>query len=67
MSHKINKINHPSINKFVEKSYEVRFEEKQKGKFSLNIFMKYVPGGSVKDLLDQYGSLHENIIKMYLV
>lgn len=33
----------------------------------LNIYMKYVPGGSVKTLLDNYGGFHENVIKMYLV
>lgn len=32
---------------------------------SLSIFMEYVPGGSIRSLLERFGALKESVVKMY--
>lgn len=35
-------------------------------KQSVNLILEYIPGGSVRNLLDKFGPLDENIIKIYV-
>jgi mitogen-activated protein kinase kinase kinase len=32
---------------------------------SLSIFLEYVPGGSLKNLIEKFGSLEENVVRSY--
>lgn len=65
---------HPNIMPYFDKPYDPNYDSSDsesdvsKNELKhLNIYMKYVPGGSVRTLLDNYGGFHENVIKMYLV
>eukprot|EP00668_Euglena_longa_P012262 GGOE01014699.1.p1 GENE.GGOE01014699.1~~GGOE01014699.1.p1 ORF type:complete len:933 (+),score=181.55 GGOE01014699.1:146-2800(+) len=49
-------LDHPNI---------VRYFQTAREGSSINIFMEYVPGGSIANLLKQFGPLKENVVKSY--
>jgi serine/threonine protein kinase len=52
----LSQLNHPNIVKYVGTLRESR---------RLNIFLEYVPGGSISELLTRFGPLAESVIRVY--
>jgi len=52
-------LSHPNIVKYI---YTDICTEGQ----GIDIILEYVPGGSIRSLLDKFGCFHENLIKIYV-
>ena len=52
----LGQMNHPNIVKYIGCT---------KDKDYFNIFLEYIPGGSISSIIEKYGKLNENIIKKY--
>ena len=52
----LGKMNHPNIVKYIGCT---------KDKECFNIFLEYIPGGSISSIIEKYGKLNEEIIKRY--
>ena len=57
---KLKELKHPNIVKYLCTDLS------HKKKLTINILLEYVPGGSVRNLLDRFGPLDEKIIKIYV-
>ena len=55
----MNSLNHPNIVKYINSDYD-------EDKIQANIFMEYVPGGSLSCLLKKFGPFNQKITKIYL-
>ena len=49
-------LNHPNI---------VRYLGMERTKVTLSIFLEYVPGGSIRSLIDRFGALQEPLVRVY--
>jgi serine/threonine protein kinase len=49
-------LNHPNI---------VRYLGMEKTQVTLSIFLEYVPGGSIRSLIDRFGALQEPLVRVY--
>eukprot|EP00002_Diphylleia_rotans_P025598 TRINITY_DN5066_c0_g1_i1.p1 TRINITY_DN5066_c0_g1~~TRINITY_DN5066_c0_g1_i1.p1 ORF type:complete len:658 (-),score=147.29 TRINITY_DN5066_c0_g1_i1:94-2067(-) len=59
LAHEVNlmkSLQHPNI---------VRYLGSQEDDENLNIFLEYVPGGSIKSLLSKFGSFNEKLVRIY--
>lgn len=50
----------------LENPYIVRYLGSERQDQFLNIFLEYVPGGSVSSMLKNYGVFEEDLIKVYV-
>jgi len=56
---KLKELSHPNIIKYLQVNAA---SDKQ----SINILLEYMPGGSVRNILDKFGPLEEKIIRIYM-
>jgi serine/threonine protein kinase len=54
----LKELNHPNIVKY----YSSNMSEDGKG---VEIILEFVPGGSIRQLLDKYNSFDETLVKIY--
>ena len=53
-------LQHPHIVEYIDMETKIK-----KGRVYINIFLEYVPGGSIESLINKFGQLSEQVVQSY--